>query len=223
MRVGNEDRKKLILAGVLGFVAIFAIYSLYSSLFSGPPKEVVRTGPPMTSGKPPVVVANTAGDAAPALSAIPGYKPSAGNAAVKVGSASGALDPSLHMEGMLAAESVVYSGTGRNIFASSASQAVLTAIAVKPKFPARPAPVTLPVYVAQGPPPPPPINLKFFGTATQAGVRKALLLSGEDVFLAAAGEIVQRRYKVVTISTNSITVEDMPNSNRQTLPLLVNQ
>jgi hypothetical protein len=40
------------------------------------------------------------------------------------------------------------------------------------------------------------------------------------VFLASDGDIVQRRYKVVSILANSIVVEDMTNNNRQTLPLL---
>jgi len=50
--------------------------------------------------------------------------------------------------------------------------------------------------------------------------REAFLLHGDDVFLASDGEIVQRRYKVISISANSILVEDMANNNRQTLPLL---
>jgi hypothetical protein len=80
----------------------------------------------------------------------------------------------------------------------------------------------VPVYTPPpGPPPPPPIDLKFFGTATSAdGTRRAFLLKGEDVFLASDGDIVQRRYKIVTISPNSVLVEDMANNNRQTLPLI---
>ncbi len=81
-----------------------------------------------------------------------------------------------------------------------------------------------PVYSGPvGPPPPPPIDLKFFGTATTAaGNRQAFLLRGEDVFLASPGDVIQRRYKVVSIAANSMVVEDLANSNRQTLPLLVN-
>ena len=64
-------------------------------------------------------------------------------------------------------------------------------------------------------------DLKFFGTATSAdGKRRAFLLKGEDVFLASDGDIVQRRYRIVTVSANSILVEDMANNNRQTLPMM---
>ena len=76
------------------------------------------------------------------------------------------------------------------------------------------------LFRSQGPPPPPPIDLKFFGTSSlENGHRQAFLLHGEDVFLATDGDIVQRRYKVLTVSANSVLVEDMTNNNRQTLPL----
>jgi len=223
MKIGTEDKKKLMTAGVLGFFAIFAVGYLYVTLFGGP-----ATPPPA----PPVIVDKTvkvpAGGVAggpvvvvPALASPSPAKGATGNAAVKVGTVSGQLDPTLHMEGMLAAESLVYSGTGRNIFAAGAEQTPAPVLE-KAKFAARPGPVGPVVPVNTGPPPPPPINLKFFGVATQQGVRRALLLSGDDVFLASAGDIVQRRYKIVTIAANSITVEDMPNSNNQTLPLIAN-
>src|SRR5216683_1392735 len=111
------------------------------------------------------------------------------------------------------------SGRLRNIFsAASAPIAIPQPIAsVRPKGPLVPVDTPPP-----GPPPPPPIDLKFFGTATSAdGHRQAFLLKGEDVFLASDGDIVQRRYKIVTISPNSVLVEDLANSNQQTLPLIV--
>jgi len=115
-------------------------------------------------------------------------------------------------------ESLVYSGTGRNIFSANSASAVVIPKAIasaRPKGPVAPA-------APLGPPPPPPIDLKFFGTATSAnGVRRAFLLHGEDVFLASPGDIVQRRYKVGTISANSIVVEDMTDNNTQTLPLII--
>jgi hypothetical protein len=142
-----------------------------------------------------------------------------GSAAKNLGTTSAQLDPTLRMEAMLVTESLVYSGSGRNIFsASSAPIDIPKPIApVRPKGPVVPPPPPESV----GPPPPPPIDLKFFGTATAPdGKRRAFLLHGDDVFLASDGDIVQRKYKVVTVMANSILVEDMTNNNRQTLPLL---
>jgi len=126
---------------------------------------------------------------------------------------------------MLRTESLVYAGTGRNIFS-------LVYVPPAPKIPdnvpsARP---TGPVGPPPPPPPPPtcpptcpPINLKFFGTAVRAnGVRQAFLLQGEDVYLASQGDIVARKYKIVSISANSIQVQDLTNTYTQTLPLQQN-
>jgi hypothetical protein len=122
------------------------------------------------------------------------------------------------MQAMLVTESLEYSGSGRNIFSATSVPVDIP----KPIAPVRPKPgPPLPPPPPPGPPPPPPIDLKFFGTVTGAeGKREAFLLHGDDVFLASDGEIVQRKYKVISISANSILVEDMANNNRQTLPLL---
>jgi hypothetical protein len=141
-----------------------------------------------------------------------------GSAAKSLGTTSAQLDPTLKMEAMLVTESLVYSGGGRNIFSASSAPVDIP----KPIAPVRtkvlaPGPPPPP----PGPPPPPPIDLKFFGTATSAkGTRRAFLLHNDDVFLASDGDIVQRRYKVISVLANSVVVEDMTNNNRQTLPLL---
>ena len=174
-----------------------------------------------TSPPPPVVPAT------PQVKTVPSTKPAviavppgnvAGAAAKNLGTTSAQLDPTLRMEAMLVTESLVYSGSGRNIFsASSVPVDIPKPIANVRTKPLPPPPPPPPV----GPPPPPPIDLKFFGTATAPdGTRRAFLLHGEDVFLASGGDIVQRRYKVISIGANSIVVEDMGNNNRQTLPLL---
>ncbi len=70
------------------------------------------------------------------------------------------------------------------------------------------------------PPPPPPIPLKFYGFASKPGEPKKIFLSsGEDVFIAAEGEIVNRRYRVLHIGVNSVEIEDVLQNNRQTIPL----
>jgi len=155
-----------------------------------------------------------------AVSAPANVAPAAktGSAAKNLGTTSAQLDPTLRMEAMLVTESLAYSGNGRNIFSASSAPVDIP----QPKFSARPKPgPPPPPPPPPGPPPPPPIDLKFFGTATGPdGKRQAFLLRGDDVFLASDGEIVQRKYKVISVSANSILVEDLANNNRQTLPLL---
>ena len=197
-----------MIAGVLGLCALFALYYLYDQLFGGP------------STPPPVPAIAAIAPSAPG-SAAPSFRPVAGSSAVKVGTVNGQLDPTLHDGPMRAAESLVYAGLGRNIFGTGPDAQPVTKVA-QSAFPARPVPQAPVAPVNLGPPPPPPINLKFFGVATRMGVRRALLLSGDDVFLASQGDIVQRRYRIVSIAATSITIEDVPNNNQQSLPLMAN-
>jgi hypothetical protein len=71
------------------------------------------------------------------------------------------------------------------------------------------------------PPPPPPITLKYYGyTAQRAdGHKRAFFLDGDDIFVAAEGDLVKRRYKIVRIGVNSVVVEDTQFNNTQTLAL----
>ena len=201
MKAGADEKRKKIAAIVLGAVAVLLVgYQLKDSFSDGTPA--------LPAVAPVIVVA-------------PAAKSGGGPAAVKVATSTAQLDPTLHMEAMLVTESLVYNGKGRNIFAPNSAEP----IAEIPKPIASPRQVVgPPSLVAQGPPPPPPlppINLKFFGTATSAnGARRAFLLNGDDVFVASAGDVVQRRYKIISVDARSILVEDLPNSNRQTLPLI---
>ena len=122
------------------------------------------------------------------------------------------LDPTLDLTALAATEQVKYSGNGRNIFVASVEIPKPTASAVTDQ-PAQPSgPPT--------PPPPPPITLRFFGFASGPGEPKRIFLSqGEDVFIAAEGDIVNRRYKVLHIGTNSVDIEDVLYNNRQSIPL----
>jgi hypothetical protein len=45
------------------------------------------------------------------------------------------------------------------------------------------------------------------------------LAHAEDVFIAKEGDIVNRRYKVMKISPNSVDILDVLSNNRQTIPL----
>ncbi len=218
MRAGAENRKKTIMAGALGAVALCCIFYGYNALFGGtssaPPPTVAPINRPTRAATP------GQGTQAPALTSarnsqtanIPGVD------AVKLANTSASLDPTLDETAMHRAENLVYSGSGRNIF----SLVYTPPAPVMPKNvpPARPKAITLPPAPPPGPPPPPPINLKFFGTAKRSnGLVQAFLLQGDNVYLASAGEIVAHKYKIVSINLNSIQVEDLQNNNTQTLPL----
>jgi hypothetical protein len=207
IRLTPDQQKKGGL--IAAFVLVAAVVLYYDFRDDTPPRPVA---PAVVSA--PVKVAPAAKTGA-AVAVPPGR--SAGAAAKNLGTTSAQLDPTLRMEAMLVTESLAYSGNGRNIFSANSMPVDIP----KPIASVRKAGPPPPPPPPPGPPPPPPIDLKFFGTTTGAdGRRDAFLLHGDDVFLASDGDIVQRKYKVISISANSILVEDMANNNRQTLPLL---
>jgi len=208
IRLTPDQQKKGAVIGAFVLIAAGVLYYDFRDDSPPPPAAPVVV-------KAPVKVAPAAKTSA-VVAVPPGS--SAGAAAKNLGTTSAQLDPTLRMEAMLVTESLAYSGSGRNIFSATSVPVDIPT----PIVPVRPkAGPPLPPPPPPGPPPPPPIDLKFFGTATGVdGRREAFLLHGDDVFLASDGDIVQRRYKVVSISAGSILVEDMANNNRQTLPLL---
>ena len=130
----------------------------------------------------------------------------------KASTALRSLDPTLRYDWLSASEDTKYSGTGRNIFRAEIE---IPRPIVRPNtdHPSVPPP-------DPGPPPPPPINLKFFGFANKPGETKKVFLSqGEDVFIAAEGDIIDRRYKILRITPVSVEVEDVLTNNRQNIPL----
>lgn len=196
MQLGTEDRNKTIAAVALAVVALVLV--------------VVRfiPGSPASAEAPtPAVVPNVATrPVAPARTtgARGGGKKKALSTAPR------SLDPSLRYDWLKASEDTKYSGTGRNIFRAEVD-------IPKPIVPVMQKPV---VQVPQGPPPPPPINLKFFGFANKPGEAKKIFLSqGDDVFIAAEGDIIDRRYRILHITPVSVEVEDVLNNNRQSIPL----
>jgi len=218
IKLGTEDKKKLPILIVVGVGAVGAVIWIYSQLST--PSVPTTTAAPVVVTTPvrTTASATTAGGEAAGSGRNTGLAVAAGAARPLTGSAQ--YDPTLKMDGMLVAESLVYTGSGRNIFSPN-SAPVAIAIPVA-KFPARPVTTAAAALAAAptGPPPPPPINLKFFGTDTGVnGSRQAFLLHGDDVYVASTGDIVQRRYKIGTISANSIEVEDLANNNKQMLPL----
>lgn len=204
MKAGFENKRNVIILGVLAVILIAAVVYFMREMFGG-------SAPP--AAQAPATTSESSG-ATPETAQLQGEARDANGRSAQKMRPLEKLDPTLHPELMAGAESLEYSGKGRNIFSMTSLPVAIPA----PKGPIRPQP-TIVAQVPQGPPPPPPIDLKFFGYTADNGAKKAFLLHGDDVFVANEGDVVDHHYKVLKISPLSIQVTDLLYNNTQTLPL----
>jgi hypothetical protein len=200
VKLGLENKKKTMWAAALGVVALLVF--AYEFI------------PMLTESSAPT---SSAQAAAPAL---PRTSPHPGKAALKVGKKTliDSLDPTLRLDLLATSEKTQYEGNGRNIFVSQREDVVIPTPVARANTDAQEAQQT---YTPPPPPPPQPIPLKFYGFASSPGEPKKVFLKlNEDVFVAGEGEIVDRRYKVVRISTTSVEIQDVVGSGPpQSIPL----
>jgi len=137
------------------------------------------------------------------------------------------IDPTLQLDRFAKVQKVELAGGARNVFQFSTAPPPKGAELI-----AKNEPIVRP-FVKMGPPtpappappppapPPPPITLKFYGysTARDNGKKTAYLLDGEEIYLAAEGDTLKRRYKIVRIAPTSIVIEDLDAKRQQTVPL----
>jgi hypothetical protein len=203
VNIGAENRTKVYWAAGLGVLALILAVSQFGGWFSNTSSSAAAPTPTASSadfGKDPLPARRSGGRSRNANSRKPAAAPQS-------------LDPTLRFDLLKTSEDTKYAGTGRNIFRV---------------FVDIPPVVTPPVkheeQVANNqpppPPPPPPSNLHFYGFATpQGGTKRIFLTKNEDVFIAKEGDIVDRRYKVVRISPNSVEILDVLSNNRENIPL----
>lgn len=194
MKLGGENRKEVIALVVLGALAVITVaYEFWPSASSNTPAaaQTVSSG----SGKPAT------------------RRTKSGKLVAVV---EPRLDPTLELNLLKQSEEIKYSGNGRNIFVQGS-----VATIEKPKANGTVDHNQQQALFQHPPtPPPPPITLKFFGFANEPGEPKRVFLAqGEDIFIAGEGEIVNRRYRVLRISPNSVEMEDVIYNNRQSIPL----
>jgi hypothetical protein len=208
LKVGNEDKKKVYLASALGAVMLILLVRFLWQTFGPSPSAAPAPAPPTVVTAPRPATGPSGSEVAQENATASPYA----HQASKIGGLA-SLDPTLHPEIMRQAESLEYTGNGRNIFSQ---------FSAPPEIPKPIAPIRQ-AHVDTGPPPPPPpppINLGFYGYAAEkTGQKQVFLLHGDDIFIASEGDVVDRRYRVVKIGTASVQVEDIPYHNTQTLPL----
>jgi hypothetical protein len=190
VKLGIENRKQVIALAILGAMALVILaYEYWPSSSTAAPATALTS----TTAAKPGTRRTSSGKLVPVIEPR--------------------LDPTLDLNLLSQSEEIKYAGNGRNIFVAGS---------VPIEKPKANGTDKQDAGLRQPPPiqPPPPITLKFFGFANRPGETKKVFLSqGEDVFIAAEGDIVDRRYRVLHISPTAVDVEDVINNNRQSLPL----
>lgn len=230
MNLGAEPKK----IAILGVLAAVGGYVFYTNVLAGPEAAPAKknaapsvvTGDTLPAAKNATAAPNirrarvpvrgASGEFRPSLKFPPGEKPNFAT-----------IDPTLRLDLLAKVQSVEPEGGSRSLFQFSAAPPPTaeakpgTQVAaihpaprmIGPEEPPKPAPPA-------APPPPPPISLKFYGYSTPKadGQKRAFFLDGDEIFVAAEGELVKKRYRVVQIGVNSVIMEDTEfKNNRQTL------
>ena len=202
MQLGLENKKQVyILGGLLVVLIAVVAYEVLGSGSSTPKPSAPAAAQAKPATQPSTAATKSATSDDPAATKL-----------TNVG-----IDPALHFDRLAMSEDVVYSGSGRNIFSAESAPVVIPQ-------PVKSARIVAPVAPsAPEAPKPPAIDLKYFGyTQTAAKTLQAFLMHGDDIYLARTGDVVNHRYKVVSIQPNSVQITDLGYNNTQTLPLSQN-
>ena len=197
--MASERRQLQLLAAiVLLFVAVVAW-------------QLTRgDGTPSTSVTP--AAASSAATTGPAEAQVPGTK------------ASASAVPAVALP-LLSGEGTEPADTGRDPFRFDATLGRPAGGPGRPSgqapaAPARPVAPPPPVQPA-GPPPPPPIQLRFIGLAKQGAGGKQYVVLRDDrgVYYGAEGDVIEGRYRILRVGTDSVDVAYVDGRGRRTIPL----
>jgi hypothetical protein len=155
----------------------------------------------------------------------PSLKPKRGEEVVDLA----AVDPTLRFDRLARLQKVSAEGAMRSLFDFGAAPPVnlpkvdpirpgqIAGGFVGPTLPPKPTPPPPKVT-----PPPPPSPLKFYGflASPRGGPERGFFLDGEEIIIGTKDELIRGKYKIVRVGRTSAEVEDVPNNNKQTLPLV---
>jgi len=242
MNLGAEPKKVV----VLGVLLLVAGYTVYTNVFAPSGQETTSAAAPPVNAAPPALSPRQIDPASPdepsfgsssrrEAGGVQEFRPSLKRRAEdKIDPAK--IDPTLELYRLAQLKEVAANSSGRNVFEfGAAAPPPQPDIKIVPKVaasfgPPKPLPPPPPVTPPPPPPPPaaPPIPLKFYGfsqkdfeqRARTGGPRRGLFIkAGEEIFVAAEGDLIDKRYKVVRIQDTSATLEDTQFNKQQTIPI----
>jgi hypothetical protein len=232
IKMGGNPKQFAIL-GVLSLVLVYLVYSNYSGDSSVPD----RPAPPPAAPAPVAVttpIKKTEDRRRAQLDRrAQEFRPRVGPARPEDRPDPMTVDPTLRLDLLARLEKVHISGGMRSLFDFSnvpvVSNAPIPKIIPAAQKPVAPKPFIGPMPEPPKPPKPvvqapvaPPIPLRFYGFASspRGGQKRAFFLDGENIVVAAEGDSIKGRYKVIRIGLANVVMEDTQFKQQQTLPIV---
>ncbi|MGE5567902.1 MAG: hypothetical protein ACM3S5_02590 [Rhodospirillales bacterium] len=225
MKVGAEPKKVAMLGGLLLVLAFFLFSNWGGDVPPQPARAPARPAAPNPVAQSTAPADSALSQPAPQTRPRPPLRPESGGLRLSLKDRRvdpTTVDPTLRLDLLAKVQNVTLEGGARNLFQFGPAPMPKTP---EPKIIPKPVvekqPEEAPKPVEPPKPPPPPIPLKFYGYASNSpkGTPRAFFLQGDEIVVAAEGELIQRRYRIVKIGINSCVVEDTQSKHQQTLAL----